>query len=158
MSVFLRKATAVEGIRYDGPKMLVEVQAFIAPMSPAYNPSRNGAGQGDQLMVFVRDYASEAQWPSLKVQHKLVVVPLGHYIVKTEAGEIAVYAPEEINRDFDVDLDQSLVAREIPAGSYAPGAAFPLGAPITATHPRAVMAADAAAAGKAITEPGDSDK
>lgn len=164
MSVFLRKATAVEGIRYDGPKMIAEVQAFIAPMSPAYNPSRNGAGVGEQLMVFVRDYAGEQQWKNLGIQHKLVVVPVGHYIVKSESGEIAIYAPEEINRDFDVDLDRTM-ASEAPSLPAAPVGgngelgqpAFPLGAKIEATHPRAVMAADAAR-GKAISEPRDSEK
>jgi hypothetical protein len=165
MSVFLRKATAVEGIRYDGPKMIPEVQQFIAPMSPAYNPNRNTSGQGEQLMVFVRDHASEAQWPSLKIQHKLVVVPIGHYIVKSESGEIAVYAPEEINRDFDVDVDRSMVGDLSAAQVRATAGNGELGHPvfgrgsaIEATHPRAVMAADARAASKAIDEPGDSDK
>lgn len=166
MGVFLRKATAVEGIRYDGPKMIAEVQAFIAPMSPAYNPHRNGAGVGEQLMLFVRDYAGEQQWKNLGIQHKLVVVPVGHYIVKSESGEIAIYAPEEINRDFDVDVARS-IASEIEPPATPPNGngtgelgkpVFGLDTKIEATHPRAVMAADAAAAGRKIDEPGDSEK
>lgn len=146
MSVFLRKATAVEGIRYDGPKMLAEVQAFVAPMSPAYNPSRNGAGQGEQLLVFVRDYAAEQQWPNLKIQHKMVVVPIGHYIVKSDEGEIAVYSPAEINRDFDVDVNRSMASESLPAaGNGELGQpVFPLGAKIEATHPRMIEGRDPA--------------
>lgn len=150
-TMFHRRATAVEGIQYTGPEMLSAVQDFLRPMSPAYQPTPlvggvPNHGNHSQLLVFVRDVISEQQYPRLGIQYKLIPVAIGHYITRDGDGNIIVLSPEEIDRDFETVggsvVDAVTVAGERLIASAADVGVFPLAGKITATHPRALSAAE----------------
>jgi len=129
-----RKPILYSAIQYTGPDSIPAIQIFVTPQSPGY---RHAADAKDrQLTVAVRDAKSETAWPSLGKQYLNVVVPVGAYIVKGEDGELIVVGEDQMAAEFLVmDDGDSAVVREAAVARRT--AAFGLGNPIVATHPRA---------------------
>jgi len=111
------------------------VQEFVAPQSPSYAP--------DQTLLTVRvpDQASTEKYPTLGAQYKQAIVPLHAWLIRAENGDLTVLTAKEFEARYAVVEEPRFVAHEAPAGDW-PVAAFPLGAPIVATHPRVVEVGD----------------
>jgi len=125
------RATTVDAIQWTGDNLRA-IQEFVAPASPLYEPG------SPALRINVFDAVSTATYKTLGRQLKSAGVPPSGWIVKYSNGDLAVLTSEEFEAAYDTGAEAPFYAREIPAGTYTPGVPFPLGAPITATHPRAV--------------------
>lgn len=126
---FINVPVRVTAVQWTGHN-LAEVQAFLAPASPLYQPGAKRKKPMDDiaplLQVNVRDNDADAQWAATGPHFKLQTVPLHGWIVKrSDTQELSV---------VDRDTFAATYEERLGDGSVA---AFPLGAPIVATHPRA---------------------
>lgn len=136
---FINVPVRVTAVQWTGHN-LAEVQAFLAPASPLYQPGAKRKKPMDDiaplLQVNVRDNDADAQWAATGPHFKLQTVPLHGWIVKrSDTQELSV-----VDRDtFAATYEERLT--DAKQASHA--AAFGMGAPIAATHPRALTTSDA---------------
>lgn len=137
---FINVPVRVTAVQWTGHN-LAEVQAFLAPASPLYQPGAKRKKPMDDiaplLQVNVRDNDADAQWAATGPHFKLQTVPLHGWIVKrSDTQELSV-----VDRDtFAASYEERLGDAGLAGGVAT---AFPANAPIAATHPRALTTSDA---------------
>lgn len=129
---FRGQPVEVTAIQWTGEN-LAAVQAFLAPLSPAYYQTYAHAPV--TLYVPVPDVGTRAQYPTLSAALHLQAMVVGAWIVQLVTGEFAVVSEGEFAQRF-VPITGSDERR--PLDSTAPLGTWPA----TATHPRVVEAND----------------
>lgn len=95
---FISTIRTIHAVQYTGRDSILALQAFLAPDSPMFNDK---AIEGAQTLgVFVRNREDEARWPNLGKQYKMVFAPVGSWIMRDEAGDVAVITDVEFRAQY----------------------------------------------------------
>lgn len=139
IQLYRTRVVTVQAVQWTGENLEV-MQTFLAPDSPFVNgrlldPAKRTLG------VYVPDDDAIRTYPSLGPgQVKMAHAGVGDWIVKYPSGRIGI-SPSPIFDEYYQPIETQEAMPEPAAGVepvHAERAPFGLGAPIEATHPRAL--------------------
>lgn len=130
IQTFRTRVVTVQAVQWTGDNIST-VQRLLAPASPLWSPEGHGSVGVNVDKPRRSTYDSATELQHADKGDWIVKYPSGRVVI-SKAGHFAdFYEPVEAR-------DPLAPVEEIPPTAPTATAAFPLGAPITATHPRAL--------------------
>jgi hypothetical protein len=148
IKAFVSKPVTVRAVQWTGSN-LAEIQAFMAPASPHYQPGYERQAPMDAvppvLHLHVPDEHANEQWPATGPHFRLVPVPLhGWLVVRVDdaMGFLQVLTNGQMTAEYAEDVVMTVTLPDGVVRMPSSQTAAFRGEILQATHPRAATTSD----------------